>query len=34
MAGYNNRHTSHPVSAMLNYAYAVLESHVPIATVS
>jgi CRISPR-associated protein Cas1 len=23
-----NRHASHPVNAMLNYAYAVLESHV------
>jgi len=34
MAGYNNRHASHPVNAMLNYAYAVLESQVRIATVS
>jgi CRISPR-associated protein Cas1 len=24
-----NRHASHPVNAMLNYAYAILESHVP-----
>jgi len=34
MAGYNNRHASHPVNAMLNYAYAVLESQVRIATVA
>jgi CRISP-associated protein Cas1 len=34
MVGYNNRHASHPVNAMLNYAYAVLESQVRIATVS
>jgi CRISP-associated protein Cas1 len=33
MAGYN-RHASHPVNAMLNYAYAVLESQVRIAAVS
>jgi CRISP-associated protein Cas1 len=33
MAGYN-RHASHPVNAMLNYAYAVLESQVRIAIVS
>jgi CRISPR-associated endonuclease Cas1 len=26
----NNRNASHPVNAMLNYAYAVLESHVRI----
>jgi CRISPR-associated endonuclease Cas1 len=32
--GYNNRHATHPVNAMLNYAYAVLESQVRIATVS
>jgi CRISP-associated protein Cas1 len=30
----NNRHATHPVNAMLNYAYGVLESHVRIATVS
>ncbi len=34
MAGYNNRHASHPVNAILNYAYAVLESQVRIATVA
>jgi CRISPR-associated protein Cas1 len=34
MAGYNNRHASHPVIAMLNYAYAVLESQVRIATIT
>jgi CRISPR-associated protein Cas1 len=34
MAGHNNRHVSHPVNAMLNYAYAVLESQVRIVTVS
>jgi len=34
MVGYNNRHAGHPVNAMLNYAYAVLESQVRIATVS
>lgn len=32
--GYNNRHAAHPANAMLNYAYAVLESQVRIATVS
>jgi CRISPR-associated endonuclease Cas1 len=26
-----NRHATHPVNAMLNYAYACLESQVPIA---
>jgi hypothetical protein len=25
VAGYNNCHASHPVNAMLKYAYAVLE---------
>ncbi len=34
MAGYNRRYASHPLNAMLNYAYAVLESQVCIATVS
>jgi CRISP-associated protein Cas1 len=34
MTGYNNRHASHPVYAMLNYAYAVLESQVRIAAIS
>jgi len=29
-----NRHATHPVNAMLNYAYAVLESQVRIAVVS
>lgn len=29
-----NRHATHPVNAMLNYSYAVLESQVRIATVS
>ena len=29
-----NRHATHPVNAMLNYAYAVLESQVRLATVS
>jgi CRISPR-associated protein Cas1 len=29
-----NRHATHPVNAMLNYAYAVLESQVRIATVA
>jgi CRISP-associated protein Cas1 len=29
-----NRHASHPVNAILNYAYAVLEIQVRIATVS
>jgi CRISPR-associated protein Cas1 len=29
-----NRHASHPVNAMLNYAYAVLESHVRMEIVS
>jgi CRISPR-associated protein Cas1 len=33
---YNLRHNgaTHPVNAMLNYAYAVLESQVRIATVA
>jgi CRISPR-associated protein Cas1 len=34
VAGYNNRHASHPVNAMLNYAYEVLKSQVRIAAVS
>jgi len=29
-----NRHATHPVNALLNYAYGVLESHVRIATVT
>lgn len=29
-----NRHATHPVNAMLNYAYGVLESHVRIAAVA
>ncbi len=32
--GSGNRNATHPVNAMLNYAYAVLESQVRIATVS
>ena len=34
MASYNNRHSTQPVSAMLNYAYVVLESQVRNALVS
>ena len=34
LLGGNNRHATHPVNAMLNYAYAVLESQVRIATVA
>src|SRR5215203_4652779 len=34
MVSGKNRHATHPVNAMLNYAYAVLESQVRIATVS
>jgi CRISPR/Cas system-associated endonuclease Cas1 len=34
MVRCRNRHASHPVNAMLNYAYAVLESQVRIATVA
>lgn len=34
MVSGRNRHATHPVNAMLNYAYAVLESQVRIATVS
>jgi CRISPR-associated endonuclease Cas1 len=34
MVSGRNRHASHPVNAMLNYAYTVLESQVRIATVS
>ena len=30
----SNRHATHPVNAMLNYAYGVLESQVRIATVA
>ena len=34
MVSGRNRHAPHPVHAMLNYTYAVLESQVRIATVS
>ncbi len=34
MVSGRNRHATHPVNAMLNYAYAVLESQVRIAAVS
>jgi CRISP-associated protein Cas1 len=34
MAGCNNRHASHPMNAMLNYAYVVLESQVRSVAVS
>src|SRR5215218_9674903 len=34
LLGGGNRYATHPVNAMLNYAYAVLESQVRIATVS
>lgn len=34
MVSGRNRHASHPVNAMLNYAYAVLESQIRIAAVS
>lgn len=34
MVSGRNRHATHPVNAMLNYAYAVLESQVRIATVA
>ncbi len=34
LLGSNNRHATHPVNAMLNYAYGVLESQVRIATVA
>jgi CRISPR-associated protein Cas1 len=34
MVSGRNRHATHPVNAMLNYAYAVLESQVRTATVS
>jgi len=34
MVSGRNRHASHPVNAILNYAYAVLESQVRIATIS
>src|SRR5215210_2814070 len=34
MLSGRNRHATHPVNAMLNYAYAVLESQVRIAAVS
>jgi CRISP-associated protein Cas1 len=34
MVSCRNRHASHPVNAILNYAYAVLEIQVRIATVS
>jgi CRISP-associated protein Cas1 len=34
MVSGRNRHATHPLNAMLNYAYAVLESQVRIATVA
>jgi CRISPR/Cas system-associated endonuclease Cas1 len=34
MAGYNNRHASRSANAILNYAYAVLQSKARIAAVS
>ena len=34
MYGSGNRNATHPVNAMLNYAYTVLESQMRIATVS
>jgi len=34
MVSGRNRHATYPVNAMLNYAYAVLESQVRIATIS
>jgi CRISP-associated protein Cas1 len=34
MFGVNLAHATHPVNAMLNYAYAVLESQVRITTLS
>jgi CRISP-associated protein Cas1 len=34
MIGAQNRHATHPVNAMLNYAYRILETQVKIATVS
>ena len=34
MVSGRNRHASHPVNTMLNYAYAVLESQLRIAIVS
>jgi CRISPR-associated protein Cas1 len=34
MASGRNRHATHPVNAMLNYAYAVLESQLRISTLS
>jgi CRISPR/Cas system-associated endonuclease Cas1 len=34
MVSGRNRHATRPVNAMLNYAYAVLESQVRIASVS
>src|SRR5262249_59125205 len=34
MVGSLNRHATHPVNAMLNYAYRVLETQVKIATVA
>ncbi len=34
MIGAQNRHATHPVNAMLNYAYRVLETQVRIAAVS
>jgi CRISPR-associated endonuclease Cas1 len=34
MVSGRNRHAAHPVNAVLNYAYTVLESQVRIATVS
>jgi CRISPR-associated protein Cas1 len=34
MVSSRNRHATHPVNAMLNYAYTVLESELRIATVA
>jgi CRISPR-associated endonuclease Cas1 len=34
MVSGRNRHATHPVNAMLNYAYAVLESQIRIATIA
>jgi CRISPR-associated protein Cas1 len=34
MVSGRNRHATHPVNAMLNYAYAVLESQVRISAAS
>jgi len=34
MVSGRNRHATHPVNAMLNYGYAVLESQARIATIA